>query len=40
MEKIAEGKISEGEKMKKESESKSKLAEETISKLSQEKNET
>lgn len=40
MEKVAEGKISEGEKMKKESETKSKLAEETINKLSQEKNET
>lgn len=40
MEKVAEGKISEGENMKKESESKNKLAEEAISKLSQEKNET
>lgn len=40
MEKIAEGKITEGENMKKESESKNKLAEESLNKLSSEKNET
>jgi hypothetical protein len=33
MEKVAEGKITEGEKMKKESESKNKLAEEALSKI-------